>query len=256
MQNLDLILSKILENSVELKDLIIFRKKIDLKNNLKEDIEHIKDTIVEKLKEYIGEIGGDLIENINENFTEIKEIIFGKELKQDEKKEKINTFDSLMKNLKSFSTKFEKEEIVEEIVEEVQVIMKEIVDKKEESGKETDEFKNLKIIEVNEELIMSFPLAANRCIKGLNIIFTNIDKTDEIIVKVSIDGKFGSNRSRINIINNKKTLVLETKWNNVLKIKITNDHLFLSNSLSTINCKLNNKKIDVINTNLKNIKWL
>jgi hypothetical protein len=250
----DLILEKIKENALELKDLILFRKKIDVKNNLKEDMEHIKETIIEKIKDYIEDMSEEIIEKINENVMEIKEIIFGKELKQEEKSKKSNTFDSLIQNLKSFSTKFEKKE--EKVVEEQKVVMKEIIEKEKIVKSKLLNNDNLKIIEVDEELIMTFPLVSNRCVEGLNLIFTNIDNSDEIIVKLKVVSRFGSIKSRFTIVHSKQNLMLETKWTNTLKIRISNGTLYLGNSLSTINCKILNKKIDVIKTNIKKIQWL
>ena len=250
----DLVLQKIKENASELKDLILFRKKIDIKSNLKEDMEHIKDTIIEKIKDYIEDMSDEVIEKILENVTEIKEIIFGKELKQENKSKKSNTFDSLIQNLKSFSVKFEKKE---EIVEEEQkVVMKEIIEKKNKIDIILLEDSNLKILEVDEELVMTFPLVSNRGMKDINIILTNIDNTDEIILNLCVDIRFGSLKNRWTIPETKSAMLLEKEWTNTLKIKISNGILYLSNKKGSMNYKLNNKKIDVIKTNVKGAKWL
>ena len=250
----DLVIEKIKENANELKDLILFRKKIDIKSNLKEDIDHIKETIIEKLKDYIEDMSEEIIEKINENVLEIKEIIFGKELKLEEKSKKSNTFDSLIQNLKSFSTKFEKKE---EIVEQKQKIkMKEIVEKEEKIKEELKLNNNLKVIEADEELILTYPITLNRNKKNLNITLTNIDNSDEIIIQLNIGSKFGSIKDKYAIMDINKKLRVEKKWTNKLKIKISNNILYLTNDISTLNCKLNNKKIDIIKTNINGAKWL
>jgi hypothetical protein len=250
----DLVIEKIKENAIELKDLILFRKKIDIKDNLKEDMDHIKETIIEKIKDYIEDMSEEIIEKINENVSEIKEIIFGKDLKQEETSKKSNTFDSLIQNLKSFSTKFEKKE---DIIEEKQKVkMFEIVEKEEKVKKELKLNNNLKVIEEEEELILSWPIAQNRCKKDLNITFTNIDNSDEIIVQLLVNKKFGSVRSHYYFSGEKSKLVVEKKWTNTLKIKIMNNTLYLTNDKSTIKKNLKDKKIDIIKTNINLAQWL
>lgn len=250
----DLVIGKIAENANELKDLILFRKKINVKDNLKEDMQHIQETVIEKIKDYIEDMSEEIIEKINENVLEIKEIIFGKDLKEKEKQKKSNTFDSLIQNLKSFSTKFEKKEDI--IEDEQKIKMKEIIDKEEKIKKQLIINDNLKVIEADEELIMTFPIVQNRCKKDLNITLTNIDNSDEMIISLKIGSKFGSIKDKYIIKDNKIGLLVEKQWNNTLKIKISNNILYLSNSVSTVNCKLNNKKIDIIKTNIHGAKWL
>ena len=41
-----------------------------------------------------------------------------------------------------------------------------------------------------------------------------------------------------------------------IKIKIMNNKLYLTNNTKSINYKINNKKIDIIKTNLIQGKWL
>ena len=252
-----LVLGKVTENANELKDLILFRKKINIKENLKEDLQHIKETLIEKIKDYIEDMSEEIIEKINENVLEIKAIIFGKNLNQKEEKEeekKSKTFDNLIENLKSFSTKFEENK--EEIVEKKETVkMQEIIVKKEKLDNELSIDQNLKVIEPNEELILTWPITENRCKTGRYIIFTNINNSDEIFVEVVVDGKFGSIKSRYTIAGH-QSLLMEKQWTNTLKIKILNNKLYLSNSYNSINLKLNNKKIDIIKTNLFNAKWL
>lgn len=249
----DLVIEKITENATELKDLILFRKKINVKDNLKEDIQHIKETVIEKIKDYIEDMTEEIIEKINENLDEIKEIIFGKDLKEEEKQKKLNTFDSLIDNLKSFSTKFEKKEDL--IAEEQKVKMKEIVEKKEKI-KQKSINNNLKIIEPDEELILTYPLPENRGKKGLHIILTNIDNTDEIKINLLVNGRFGSWKSKYIFESTKRGLILEKEWTNKLKIKISNNILYLKNDFGSINHKLNDKKIDIIKTNINKANWL
>ena len=250
----NLVIEKISENANELKDLILFRKKINLKDNLKEDMQHIQETVIEKIKDYIEDMSEEIIEKINENVLEIKEIIFGKDLQENETQKKSNTFDSLIQNLKSFSIKFEKKE---EIIEDEQKIkMKEIIEKEEKIEKLLTINNNLKVIEADQELILTFPIVSNRCKKNLNITLTNIDNSDEMIITLKVGSKFGSIKDRYTIIDNKIALLVEKKWNNTLKIKISNNILYLSNSTATVNCKLNNKKIDIIKTNIHDAKWL
>jgi len=250
----DLVIAKISENANELKDLILFRKKINVKDNLKEDMQHIQETVIEKLKDYIEDMSEEIIEKINENVLEIKEIIFGKDLKEKEKEKKSNTFDSLIQNLKSFSTKFEKKEDI--IVEEQKIKMKEIVEKEQKVKSQLSIDNNLKVIEADEELILTYPLVHNRLKPNLNIILSNIDNTDEIIIKLKVVNKFGSNKSRYTFESTKKSLVIEKSWTNKLKIKISNNILYLTNDKNSINHKLNNKKIDIIKTNINGAKWL
>ena len=251
-----LVLGKVTENANELKDLILFRKKINIKENLKEDLQHIKETLIEKIKDYIGDMSEEIIEKINENVLEIKEIIFGKNLNQKEEKEeekKSKTFDNLIENLKSFSIKFEENK--EEMVEKKETVkMQEIIVKKEKLDNELSIDQNLKVIKPNEELILTWPIPANRCKNDRYIIFTNINNSDEIFVEVKVDGRFGSIKSRYNIEG--RCLLIEKQWTNTLKIKILNNKLYLSNSTNSINLKINNKKIDIIKTNLFNAKWL
>ena len=253
-----LVIEKVTENANELKDLILFRKKINIKENLKEDLQHIKETLIEKIKDYIEDMSEEIIEKINENVLEIKAIIFGKNLNQKEEKEeekKSKTFDNLIENLKSFSTKFEenKEEIVEK--KETVKMQEIIIVKKEKLDNELSIDQNLKVIEPNEELILTWPIPANRGKKDRYIIFTNINNSDEIFVEVKVDGKFGSIKSRYNIAGH-ASLLMEKQWTNTLKIKILNNKLYLSNSYNSINLKINDKKIDIIKTNLFNAKWL
>ena len=250
----DLVIGKIAENANELKDLILFRKKINVKDNLKEDIQHIQETVIEKIKDYIEDMSEEIIEKINENVLEIKEIIFGKDLKEKEKQKKSNTFDSLIQNLKSFSSKFEKKEDI--IEDEQKIKMKEIIEKEEKVKKQLTIDNNLKVIESDEELILTFPIVQNRCKPNLNITLTNIDNSDEIIIKLTVINKFGSLKSRYTFEDTNKSLVIEKNWTNKLKIKISNNILYLTNDFSSINHKLNNKKIDIIKTNINGAKWL
>jgi len=250
----DLVIEKITENAIELKDLILFRKKINVKDNLKEDMQHIKETVIEKIKDYIEDMTEEIIEKINENVDEIKEIIFGKDLKEEEKQKKSNTFDSLINNLKSFSTKFEKKEDI--IAEENKVKMKEIVEKKEKVKKQLTIDNNLKVIEEDEELILTYPLVSNRNQPNLNIILTNIDNSDEIKINLKVGNKFGGLKSRYTFECTRKALVIEKNWINKLKIKISNNILYLTNDFASINHKLNDKKIDIIKTNIIGAKWL
>jgi hypothetical protein len=250
----NLVIEKISENANELKDLILFRKKINVKDNLKEDMQHIQETIIEKIKDYIEDMSEEIIEKINENISEIKEIIFGKDLKEKEKEKKSNTFDSLIQNLKSFSTKFEKKEDI--IENEQKIKMKEIIEKEEKIKQKLTINSNLKVIEADEELILTFPITMNRMKPGLNIILSNIDNSDEIIIKLKITSKFGSLKSRFTFLSTNKNLVIEKSWTNKLKIKISNNILYLTNDHSSINHKLNDKKIDIIKTNIHGAKWL
>jgi hypothetical protein len=62
--------------------------------------------------------------------------------------------------------------------------------------------------------------------------------------------------NRYTIKNSNQHLTIEKKWINTLKIKIMNNKLYLTNNTKSINYKINNKKIDIIKTNLIQGKWL
>ena len=154
--------------------------------------------------------------------------------------------------------KFEKNK--EKIVEKEQTVkMKEIIKKKEKLENQLSIDQNLKIIEPNKELILTWPTSLNRGKKNNYIIFTNINNSDEIFVSVDISSKYGNIKRRLNrytIKNSNQHLTIEKKWINTLKIKIMNNKLYLTNNTKSINYKINNKKIDIIKTNLIQGKWL
>ena len=256
----NLVLEKVTENANELKDLILFRKKINIKENLKEDLQHIKETLIEKIKDYVEDVNEEIIEKIKENVLEIKEIIFGKEEKKEGKGEekKSKTFDNLLENLKSFTTKFEEnKETVKE--NEPIVKMQEIIEKKEIiENKLLSLDENLKVIQQDQELILTWGIVKNstKFINNKHIIITNIDKDDEIVINLAIHPKFGSHRSKYGIQGFNKYLMVDKQWNNILKIKISNNHLYLKNNSGSINFKINDRNFDIIKTNIKGAQWL
>jgi hypothetical protein len=248
----DLIFDKIKENALEIKDVILFRKKINVKENLKEDLIHIQETIIEKLKEYIGDFSDEMAKHIFENIDEIKELIFGVEKNKNKAKcPKAKTFDHLIKNLQNFSSKFSKKKSEKSEV----VIMKEIVDEKIQKIPIFNQ--NLKVIEFDEELIYNFPIADNRNQSNLHILFTNIDDSEKIYLDLFICNQFDSIKNKFFFRDNKNIgLILEKKWINTIKIKMTQKFLYITNSISVIKLPLNSRKIDIINTNIHNGLWI
>ena len=162
---------------------------------------------------------------------------------QEAKKIKKGTFASLLSSIKTLDN-------FKEDVNDSKVMMKEIIENKTDKIKKST-LLNLKILEDNKV----YSLKIDNKVYRLDITFTNLDNTENLLVKMN-KHRYQDTANYL-LYNNQKIKV--TRRNTIIKIQKINDNINITGINRTINIKLKNKNIDCIKLDrVKNsdYKWI
>jgi len=210
-------------------------KKEEVASKVEEKKEEVASKVEEKKKEVASKVE-EKKEEVASKVEEKKEEVSSKV--EEKKEEKIGTFDSLIKTIKGLD-KFTPN------VEKTKVVMKEALTKKVLN--KIDE--NMKILEDGKVYVLNI---LKKSMKG-EIIFTDLDSTEKIIVKLNKHRYTDTmnyliyNNKRIKINRHDETLKIVKNEKNIMLTTMRGNSMTLNTS---------NKNIDVVKVNLPDYKWI
>jgi len=239
----------IFEKSKDKKIEDVNKKIEETKNIVEEEKKEVvkkveeKKQVVEKKKEKVEKKVEEVVKKVEEK----KEVVEQKKEQkkeeiekkvEEEKQEKIGTFDSLIKTIKGLD-KFTPN------VEKTKVVMKEALTKKVLN--KIDE--NMKILEDGKVYVLNI---LKKSMKG-EIIFTDLDSTEKIIVKLN-KHRYTDTMNYL-IYNNKRIKI--NRHDETLKIVKNEKNIMLTTMRgNSITLNTSKKNIDIVKVNLPDYKWI
>jgi len=209
-------------------------KKEEVASKVEEKKEEVASKVEEKKEEVVSKVEEkkEVVSKVEEKKKEVVSKV------EKNKEEKIGTFDSLIKTIKGLD-KFTPN------VEKTKVVMKEALTKKVLN--KIDE--NMKILEDGKVYVLNI---LKKSMKG-EIIFTDLDSTEKIIVKLNKHRYTDTmnfliyNNKRIKINRHDETLKIVKNEKNIMLTTMRGNSITLNTS---------KKNIDIVKVNLPDYKWI